>query len=115
MKTGREMDSLVARAVGWKDWMDEKTPSVRSQSGSATWDYAFEPSTRIEHAWRVVENSEILRAYQLGRFREKWFIADCGYDGWPETVVGEAETAPHAICLAALILCGVEVNDYAHR
>lgn len=104
MKPGRELDALVAvRVMGWEIY--QQVP---------------EYSTSIEAAWDIVEHMK--KNHTHGVFsitgpsddHNKWFCifekkwrghnleAASHYD-WPS-----ADTAPHAICLAALKACGVE-------
>ena len=126
MKAGHELDALVAEKVmGWHiqqlssysfaAWFD----SDNSQTG---WteepdDYdslryfigVWHPSTNIEAAWEVVERVKDWRITLSGGEYEG--------DGWSvgvtnntDTYYGLADTAPLAICLAALKACGVDTE-----
>lgn len=114
MKPGPELDSLIAKRVmnippdyactpGFidtgKDWVQE-------------WDNLKPYSTDIAVAWLVVEkmisddNEFELTTYFPCTQLVFWcrFSADMNFDH-----IGEADTAPHAICLAALKAKGIEV------
>ena len=97
MEAGRELDALVAEKV------------MRAKAKGDTFDHIMWPphySTRIEDAWEVVEKMQA----------DGWFW-NIDYD-YGELVAGfgkgrdsegdlswhyeQAETTPHAICLAAL-------------
>lgn len=127
MQAGRELDALVAEKVmGWK-WCENDIGKESLQPPSE--EYAFlspnhpvfwadekgytkimpHYSTNIADAWKVVE-----------KMRENfWVQVDVGdiilcsmgeYGFVCSTIQAEAETAPLAICLAALKAMGVEVN-----
>ena len=113
MEAGRELDALVAEKVmGWTirngDWVDGE--------GYAQWeafdsDYSdsprFAPSTDIAAAWAIFEKT-------LGHVErrghpipgEEW-LATIWYEG--KAGQAFADTAPLAICLAALKVVGAEV------
>lgn len=90
----------------YKSWIDKMI--VENVMGYK-WEYdAFEPSTDIADAWLVLNRMIELGAEINVGFCEKW---DCSIDypigcNWTE----QAETAPLAICLAALKACGIEVK-----
>jgi len=125
MKAGRELDALVAEKVmGWKkvkwlgdyDWRDkdgEQPYTVR----------AWNPSTDIAAAWQVVEKIQ----ERQGRDRFIIYLSSYwGTNSWVykcefimetvnKSVDGFADTAPLAICLAALRAVGAiaaEDEDY---
>ena len=113
IKAGREMDALIAEKVmGWKKiviggvgWFVKESPlgmsyQYMTQSGD------FEPSTDIAAAWQVVEKMSsrkdwdehpvcIVRNYA---FKDMWTVELRDYD-----FDATAETAPLAICRAALL------------
>lgn len=127
-KPGKELDVLIAEKVmGWcrLSWEDaypkskfqkgrkelthywytkphpEKDPTEVGLAENSD-DYynpkeAFSPSTNIEEAWQVVEKIDLLSGANLGKNSEGtwgvWFNEG-------DTIFGES--APHAICLAAL-------------
>ncbi|RKD22568.1 hypothetical protein BEP19_09920 [Ammoniphilus oxalaticus] len=96
MKTGHELDVLVARKVmGLKD----------------VW-HPFFPSTEIADAWKVVE--KLRENYEVDMFdmQDHWHVDVSDKDwmsgGWSGS--SENESLPLAICLAALEAVGVEVE-----
>ena len=110
LQPGPELDRLVAEKVmGWKKWSttgdhlwtaaDSRVRSLRPEDA-----WAFNPSTNIAHAWEVVEKL-IDKDPNIG--------IDC--DGnWACSLwnhVARADTAPHAICLAALKAVGATHAD----
>lgn len=116
MKPGRELDALVAeRVMGWTDikFGEEKTAGLLEGFGqppSNSGRIAFPNySTDISAAW------EILEEFCLTHLTH-------GVNGWcciigrqiDETTVhsteAKAETAPHAICLAALKVLGLNLG-----
>jgi len=133
MKPGRELDALVAENVmGWKRvrWMDWKqkiadetrtslTYSWHDANGDMTENaedmddyynptYAWSPSTDIAAAWEVVERLAL--TFEMGWLpTDKGFSWDASFGekrGSEEGTTTYADTAPHAICLAALKACG---------
>lgn len=93
MKPGRELDALVAEKV----------------LGSERIGWA--PSTDIAAAWELVEKlKDILKGeFCLSFVNSEWTVyRDWHTDSEP---LGWAQTAPHAICLAALNVVGVELNS----
>jgi hypothetical protein len=108
MKAGRELDALIAEKVMGTNVFDFKgLPSY--------WDANIRRdiphySTNIADAWLVVEKL-VKQCYQFGLANEsdgKYFCS-LFFDG-AGTFEESAETAPLAICLAALKACGVEVE-----
>ncbi|GED14021.1 BC1872 family protein [Aneurinibacillus migulanus] len=120
MKTGRELDILVAEKVmGWVVDGDIIENADLDEQGRCTFpsgDFLMnketrEPlpnySTNIADAWKVLEKLIQLGAEINVGFYKQW---DCSIDypigcNW----LVQAETAPLAICLAALKALGVEV------
>jgi len=122
MKAGRELDALIAEKVmGWSSqadglYWDAGNHRTRLVLGSIiakkrdemglenAHGFVFAPSTNIADAWEVVERfvSEgvvfIVKGDGLrtGDFNPKWTVLA---DNQPRT---DADTAPLAICLAAL-------------
>lgn len=124
----REIDRLVAEKVmGWKlkkRWPDilvwENIEGEDRAADEATERYSvfegFRPSTDISDAWEVVEKMKIKTAFSI---RDVWdendnpaYLANfSSYDGTREIDhTAYAETAPLAICLAALKAVWVEVE-----
>ena len=103
MKAGRELDALVAEKV--MGWVENTDPQgccyIEPHTGVEH--HSFAPSTDIAAAW------EVLDAIGGNEFDAE---ITCGMDGVSvginRTISGDHEhcatgdTAPHAICLAAL-------------
>jgi hypothetical protein len=118
LPAGRELDARIARDVmGWTDqegfWM-ERTPDGLRYRVAENWD-EFQPSTDIRAAWNVVERMrprfpDASLAVRLGAGDTGNWFCEFGIDyGWAThgegdevVAVGEADTAPLAICYAAL-------------
>lgn len=109
LQPGRELDILIAEKI-FGHMMNEDHIVKWAQISDDDWEPSFEPcphySTSIADAWQVVEKMKELGAEINIGFYEKW---DCEFDypigcNWRAV----AETAPEAICKAALIaiLCG---------
>lgn len=115
MFAGRLLDTLVAdRVMGWKTFAGE--PGYGRPPGKLSLVLNEVPpySTDIAAAWQVVEHLErTMWALSLHRSTDdNGFLAE----GWqaiftdPEASYhAAAPTAPHAICLAALMVAGVDV------
>lgn len=112
MKAGRELDALVAEKVmGWDLVPTRHLVRLRyfRQPGTdsrAARERCYLPrySEDIAAAWGVVEK---LSGYErkLEECSEGWcFTFEAGEEFW-----GQADTAPLAICLAALKAVGVDV------
>lgn len=111
LTAGPELDRLVAVGpMGWKPLRAEGRRWVREDGTETNYivgghDLGFCPSTNIAHAWEVVEK---LKHIGIG-----FQVQSCGARGWL-AVCGSAlsgasgfcDTAPHAICLAALKAVG---------
>lgn len=107
MESGRELDALVAEKVmGLKQILTpggiEVGWSISSKIGASS----LKPySTDIAAAWKVVEKLNLLDKNCLLHDEGKWSV--CPFDGAATIYAGiDAETAPHAICLAALKAVG---------
>lgn len=118
MEAGRELDALIAEKVmGWKIKYNDYGAAPRwvdSKGDFTCWDNSFntepaeffKPSTSIEHAWQVVKK---IQALSNGH---DWFTLNNANGRWQATFKTgayyepidhvNADTAPHAICLAAL-------------
>ena len=114
-KAGRELGVLVAaHAMGWSRsndglggawWYDErgnKTIYGGGSSGQSTYK-EFRPSTDIAAAWEVVEKFKEFQLWLEGDI----FMAELKYADNMEYAVS-ADTAPLAICLAALKAVGYD-------
>lgn len=122
MRAGREMDALVAEKVMQiAVFVDYAT--IRGQQMAISWwdapkeDENAKPipdySTDIAAAWQVVEAprlAELLEYVEVSvvRYHDRYecHIED---DTAARLYIAEADTAPHAICLAALKAVGVEL------
>jgi len=118
----REIDRLVAEKVmGWKvskgrsglEWYEANENGKFEFIRSVT---DFEPSTDIRDAWQVVEKMREGKIFSLcdawDENDEPIFYANFQYNDGYHVVNYDAyaETAPLAICLAALEACGIEVG-----
>jgi hypothetical protein len=131
MKPGRELDTLVAEKVmGWipkKRWPDllvwENIEGEDRAADEATERYSvyegFRPSTDISDAWEVVEKLGIIpNSFYIGYKTDKngkkiyraFFQKENPITTLIHTYEADAETAPLAICLAALEAVGVKVE-----
>ena len=118
MKAGKEVDTLVAeKLMGWHSAHNEAYPlQWTTPTGLVTWEHtsygAFKPSSDIATAWELLEKMRL----KYGHVVVAWHPFDAIPDGeggdyavyshWSCYIeeVGEAtaDTAPLAICLAAL-------------
>lgn len=108
------IDRLIAEKVmGWQAW-DHAVPYYVTTEGFEVSSEDFRPSRNLEHAWKVFEKME--KQFTEVRISKNW-----GYrcqilllsTGVEYKVVGQkdAETAPLAICRAALMAVGQEVLE----
>jgi hypothetical protein len=117
-----EMDRRIAKEVmGWQEQQDVHwflDPEARllrctcdaMDDGLDDQWFFFHPSTNIDHAWDVVEKLTVWTHYRVGVDVELW--TEGGYwkcyfrrrDDYAakQTPLEMADTAAHAICLAAL-------------
>ena len=127
MNAGKELDALVAEKVMggiwdegrcricgwslvpdgeagcWKDNCSMRPPPERSADEPAPY------STDIAAAWRIVEKMAATHALSIDYdpvYPDEW---TCWMQGAGDSVSPSAESAPLAICLAALQAVGVEV------
>lgn len=116
MEAGRELDRLIQEQVFGNKVVRHKSPTNREDYFYEVAPGALVPvptySTHIANAWILVEK---LKLAVIPGDDGKWrcecggFIVDCI---WYEVSLEHApasESAPHAICLAALEAKGVEV------
>lgn len=101
--TDKKINDAVARKLGW--WKIEngigKRPEYKEGDGCA--DVIPDYCGSIEAAWEIVE--------KLGDFTlrysppKKWIVSKLmAWNHQDDTIIGEADTAPMAICLAFLKL-----------
>ena len=128
MKPGRELDALIAEKVmGLHEFCSYAGKSKASLGWGKNGADFFKGeisalpsySTNIASAWEIVEKLQSLRksvrVYNQGIVSETTDLYSCEienryYEGEPDTwFSGWVESAPHAICLAALKAMGVEV------
>lgn len=98
MKAGRELDALIAenvfkRKVVYVGGHPHLTEGNDNYLGGDCPHF----STQIADAWLVVE--KLPPPYTIGRYNEEWVVTIARDD---DTKQGRADTAPLAICLAAL-------------
>lgn len=104
MEAGRELDERIASEVmGWKRdgaaWMSPAGLRTIELSSFGS----FQPSTDMAAAWEVVEKltEKSEPHFELSRGRDGWH-AGFDLDRPFKRVTAQADTAPHAICKAAL-------------
>lgn len=109
--TPEEINEAVARELGWTRCNDEDEGEIRWHS-----DRPLEPGTLggtctselpdycrdIKAAWEIVEYGEI--GYEVHRYPNSYFTATIRTKGL--NIKEKADTAPMAICLAFLKVCG---------
>lgn len=102
LKPGRELDALIAEKVmGWKppEFIDGVSLERRWKNDRGEFDSLPRYSTDIAAAWEVVEKIGLI----IGKNGPVWDAQDL----WDLPVYfASADTAPHAICLAALKAVG---------
>lgn len=111
MKAGRELDALIAEKVFGKTVDRSSHFDIYYDNGPSIPFY----STRIAGAWLVVEKLVADGMQPIVNYLNGQILA---YDGWHCCIAKGyevyhshgCETAPLAICLAALKACGVEVD-----
>lgn len=112
---GQDLDHLVAtKVMGWaygdeeRVWFDVSGNFVYCAPNSFIGLTPFSPSTRIDHAWMVVDkmNKDVrFRLTNLFYSQEEGRGYFANFGDWPMNTCGE--TAPLAICRAALMSLGV--------
>jgi hypothetical protein len=113
LKPGRELDQFVAEKVmGWKilsHWEPNVPKHLLDENQCEVIPPLFKfYSTDINAAWQIVDYLKDWH-FSLKRmsFYEKWHWE--AYFKARPTVIGE--TAPHAICLAALMAIGHQIDS----
>lgn len=104
MEAGRELDALVAEKVMGLDcsWRCVTLDGTGRDRGPAR---RIKPySTNIDAAWEVVEKLKENHTVNIHGYSDGWEVGLIGPGS--AAVDGQAETAPHAICLAALKAVG---------
>lgn len=131
MKAGRELDALIAictKIMGWHQWIDTHIDYNGPLPMFAVWDlhdhpivasvytdeiggdvsFYFDPFIKIADAWLVVERLEkddwsfgieITRKFIHSELVDIW---ECYFCDDNTSYEADADTAPLAICLAAL-------------
>jgi hypothetical protein len=111
MKPGRELDMLIAEKVMGYEYHPTKRymapKNYRDRDGFRVWDEDIPHySTDIAAAWEVVtklaEEGKQIRISNKAMGNNYWW-------SYIEEGAAQGESAPHAICLAALKALGVEV------
>jgi len=114
MPAGCEMDALVAEQVmGWHPIKDDeiglwwKVPENQNPSGFGSEDAPPPYSTHIEFSWEIVEKIHLLDDRYLTETQNdgeqiRWGVYQFMSDGSVTELVLGADTAPLAICRAAL-------------
>lgn len=114
MNAGRELDALIAEKVmglhvEWRDgrplWVGKDLPGTPLVLDGGLFGHTIPNySTDIARAWEVVEKFNDCRLHRDPKDR-MWICAMNSYSA--HQPVGEAITAPLAICLAALKAVGI--------
>lgn len=124
-RPGRDLDGIVAlKVMGWT-WSGKTAWSPSGSRNDIAHGDAWLPyySTDIAAAWEVYERVLKLNNFEVGydTYREVWFCTNISTDfrytfdlsdeefnlQMNDTcVAGKGESAPHAICLAALKVVG---------
>jgi len=114
MKPGRELDALIAeRVMGWKICRNKNggySIFVGDEDNYTAWsstkdielpDVFPKYSTDISAAWEVVEKIKYKwdNNFSIHWNGEEWVIPQPKF---PDLAISVGDTAPHAICLAAL-------------
>jgi hypothetical protein len=120
VKAGPELDALVAEKVmGWKVWQ-ASSAVILFDRGTGKWT-TFSPSTGIVSAWEVLERLREIWEIEMGGCPTP--LVDARHASWgvrlnPKvttddrvSVEAQADTAPLAICLAALQAAEEEVRS----
>lgn len=104
-EAGRELDALVAEKVmGLKVWQQGRSRFY--ETNTSVYNAVPPYSTSTEAAWQVVEKINLFSEYVLYRLNSgSWVVCEPG----PIIEFARGETAPHAICLAALAAVGADV------
>lgn len=113
MPAGREMDKAISQYVfGNKEFVcrhsDDDYHVVNEQNGLIAYLYVPHYSINIAAAWEVVEKMEmwVVPAHDSQGDRAGWNA--CPYGDYSKYGATNANTAPLAICRAALKALGVE-------
>lgn len=100
MEPGPELDQLIAEKVMGYNPMNRarQTSNLLDVYGNEIELDRLEYSTQISAVWEVVEKINLFKTHSIGKTPEdRWFVERIADDE-----VFYADTAPHAICLAAL-------------
>jgi hypothetical protein len=109
MKAGRELDALVAeKVIGWTNLIGSSYDvNFGGRPPGGKWDIVPHYSTSIADAWLVVEKLKTLTAdgdIHIECLHGEWSVSTCHEEAWKGW--SRADTAPLAICLAALEAVG---------
>lgn len=107
MKPGRELDALVAENVFGIESTTISPTGIDVLVKKGTVRPIPHYSTNIAAAWEVVERFSYFTITQSKLDKELYHAEFKGRLG--EFFIAEGESAPHAICLAALKAVGVEL------
>jgi hypothetical protein len=113
VEAGKQLDALIAEKVfGWrrvegpKFDEDESYRAYPPRGKISLWFFTRNWSTDISLAWQIVEaltirgfEVEIKNVDAIHLVGRQWYVEIRGWEAW-------ANTAPHAICLAALKAVG---------
>lgn len=110
----REIDRLAAEEImglkleafegGSLHWFEPE-----AEGGQGLWHSCPRYSSDIATAWKLVERLDLFARHAIHRASGMYGVYPVGVLGDLEGCIGIADTAPLAICLAALEMKGVEV------
>lgn len=109
MKAGRELDRLVQEHIIGEMVVWEEKPFIRARSIGD--DDIQHYSSNISDAWQIIE--KLKDKVDIGIFNDSlgnWNCKILDKSDWSLMEI-EAKTAPLAICLTALKVVGVEIDD----
>lgn len=112
MQAGRELDALVAEKVmGWEVTIANGWEAYfETESGQfGPWVGLWQPSTNMSDAWEVVR--EMVRKGTYVEIAQGQELCTCCFNYDDYLTVERCESAPLAICLAALKAVGVERGE----
>ena len=108
LQPGEELDRLVAEKVmgavfadGGEWFIDSMGPARRSNDSGFAWEL-WNPSTDIAQAWEVAEKLRERYGVQINLFQHDRCQCIVGDREFADIADEWADTAAHAICLAAL-------------
>lgn len=103
----RERDSLILRNVLKPDSLD----GDYGEEFARGWLDTFHPSTNIADAWMVVDKLKSKNIVNLHYAIWQWTVDIYDFDSGKILAISSSETAPEAICKAALKAAEIDIED----